>query len=140
MIVYFDTSAIVPLIVSEPASPVCERLWNDAAPAVSCRLFHVEARAALAGARRLGRLSSEGLARSVESLDGFTAEIACVEVTEDLVRAAGRLAEREGLRSYDAVHLAAALAVADTDTVFASGDRALLAAAVRLGLTVAQTS
>ena len=61
-----------------------------------------------------------------------------MEVTESLVWTAGRLAEEEGLRGYDAVHLAAALAVAGTDTVFISGDQELLAAAARLGLAVAQ--
>ncbi|MCY3952950.1 MAG: type II toxin-antitoxin system VapC family toxin [bacterium] len=138
MIVYFDTSAIIPLIIDEPGSPLCERFWNDATQAVSSRLLYVEARAALARAQRLGRLSLDDSAASVESLDEIASEIASVEVTEGLVRTAGRLAEEEGLRGYDAVHLAAALAVAGTDTVFISGDRELLAAAARLGLAVAQ--
>ena len=139
MIVYFDTSAIIPLIIDEPASPLCERFWNDATQAVSSRLLYVEARAALARAQRLGRLSREDLASSVESLDGIISGVASVEVTGGLVRTAGRLAEEEGLRGYDAVHLAAALAIADTDTVLASGDRDLLAAATRVGLAVART-
>lgn len=140
MIIYFDTSAIIPLIIDEPGSAMCERFWNDATQAVSSRLLYVEARAALARARRLGRLSREDLVRSVESLDGITKEVVGVEVTDSLVRSAGRLAEEEGLRGYDAVHLAAALAVADTDTVFLSGDRQLLTAATRRGLAVAQTN
>ena len=139
MIVYFDTSAIIPLIVDEPASPLCERLWNDASEAVSCRLFYAEARAALARAHRLDRLSAAQLARSVLSLDEIAAGIANVEVTESLVRRAGRLASEHGLRGYDAVHLAAALAIADDDTVLASDDRELLAAATRDGLMVART-
>lgn len=138
MIVYFDTSAIIPLIIDEPGSPLCERFWNDATQAVSSRLLYVEARAALARAQRLGRLSLDDSAASVESLDEIASEIASVEVTEGLVRTAGRLAEEEGLRGYDAVHLAAALAVAGTDTVFISGDQELLAAAARLEFAVAQ--
>ena len=138
MIVYFDTSAIIPLIIDEPSSPLCERFWNDATQAVSSRLLYVEARAALAKGQRLGRLSPEQLASSVESLDEITAAIASVEVTENLVRTAGQLASEQGLRCYDAVHLAAALAVADTDTVFVGGDRELLTAATRLGLAVAR--
>ena len=137
MIGYFDTSAIIPLIVDEPGSSICERFWNDATQAVSSRLLYVEARAALARAQRLGRLSHEDLALCVESLSGIISEIASVEVTEDFVRTAGRLAEQEGLRGYDAVHLAAALVIADIDTVFVSGDRGLLAAATRAGLAVA---
>jgi hypothetical protein len=139
VIVYFDTSAIIPLIVDEPASARCERFWNDATQVVSSRLLHVEARAALAQAQRLGRLTRPEQALAVESLDAITAEVAIVEVTEALVRTAGRLAEEQGLRGYDAVHLAAALAVADADTVFLSGDRELLAAAARAGLAVAAT-
>ena len=58
MIVYFDTSAIIPLIIDEASSPLCERFWNDATQAVSSRLLYVEARAALAkgqtAATRLG--------------------------------------------------------------------------------------
>lgn len=140
MIVYFDTSATIPLIVEEPASALCERFWNDATQAVSSRLLHVEARAALAQAQRLGRLTRGAHARSVESLHAIAAEVAIVEVTEALVRTAGQLAEDQGLRGYDAVHLAAALAVADTDTVFLSGDQVLLAAATRVGLAVTPTA
>ncbi len=139
MIVYFDTSAIIPLIVDEPASPLCERFWADASEAVSSRLFYAEARAALARAHRLGRLSAAEHARSVPSLDALTAGIANVEVTEGLVRTAGQLASEHGLRGYDAVHLAAALTIADDDAVLVSGDRQLLAAATRVGLVVAPT-
>lgn len=100
----------------------------------------MEARAAFAQAQRRGRLTRGAYARSVELLDGITAEVAIVEVAEALVRTACQLAEDQGLRGYDAVHLAAALAVADADTVFLSGDWGLLAAAVRVGLAVAPTA
>ena len=89
-------------------------------------------------AHRLGRLSPEEPAGSVESLDTITAETAIVEVTENVVRTAGHQAEDQGRRGYDAVHLAAALTVADSDTVFLGGDRELLTAATRLGLAVAR--
>ena len=140
MIVYFDTSAVIPLIVDEPASVLCERFWNDATPAVSSRLLHVEARAALAQAQRLGRLERVEYERSVTSLNAITAQIAAVEITEALVRTAGQLAEDQRLRGNDAVHLASALAVADAETVFLSGDRELLAAARRIGLAIAPTA
>lgn len=136
MIAYFDTSAVIPLIIDEPTSSTCERLWNEAARIVSVRLMYAEARAALAMAQRMGRLTSLELATAVELLDGFINEIDSVEVTELLVRGAGAMAEQHALRGYDAVHLAAAQAVADQDTVFVSGDRQLTAAAARLGLTV----
>lgn len=137
MIVYFDTSAFIPLIVDEPSSNSCERLWNEATRVVSVRLLYAEARAALARAYRLGRLSRRQLNSVIELLDGLVNEVDSVEITESLVRVAGALAEEQELRGYDAVHLAGALTVSDTDTIFASGDQHLIAAATRLGLAVA---
>jgi len=139
VIAYFDTSAVIPLIIDEPASATCERFWNDATRVVSVRLMYAEARAALAMAQRKGRLTKREMASAVELLDRIIDEIDSVEVTEILVRGAGLMAQEQGLRGYDAVHLAAAQAVADEDLVFVSGDRQLAAAAARLGLAVART-
>lgn len=136
MIVYFDTSALIPLIIDEPGSNICERLWNDATRIVSVRLLYAEARAALAKAQRMGRLTWSDLTSAVEVLDGFINEIDFVEISENLVRTAGAMAEELGLRGYDAVHLAAAQAVADNDTILISGDQRLIAVATRLGLSV----
>ena len=57
-----------------------------------------------------------------------------------LVTRASRLARHLPLRGYDAVHAAAAEAIADPDVVAASGDRRLLAAWLRLGLDVIDTT
>ncbi len=54
--------------------------------------------------------------------------------------AAGELAQTHHLRSYDAVHLAAALAAADRDFVFVATDRDLIAAAAAEGLAVLSTA
>ena len=56
-------------------------------------------------------------------------------VTYELVSAAAELADVEGLRGYDAVHLAAAFEIGAT--VLSSADAALCAAAERRGLHVA---
>lgn len=113
MIVYFDTSAFIPLIIDEPSSDSSERLWNEATRVVSVRLLYAEARAALARAQRLRWLTRGGLTTAVGLLDGLTLEIDSVEITDSLVRRTGVLAEEQELRGYDAVHLAAAMAVAD---------------------------
>ncbi len=139
MIAYFDTSAFIPLIVDEPSSVLCMRLWNEATRAVSVRLLYAEARAAFAMAQRLGRLSRLQLATAVGKLDELSLGLDWVEVTDSLVRVAGRLAEEHHLRGYDAVHLAAGCSLADGDTVFVSGDRQLLSAAANAGLAVAST-
>jgi uncharacterized protein len=137
MIVYFDTSAIVPIVIDEPVSPAAARLWDDADRVVSSRLVYVEARAALAMARRTDRLTGVGLSAAVDDLELVCGQLDVVEVTEQLIRGAGDLAQRFGLRGYDAVHLASARAVADPDLVLAAGDRNLLAAASSLGIATA---
>ena len=89
MIAYFDTSALVPLMINEPASDTCRRLWNDATRTISTRLIYPEARAALAQAERMGRLTSADLAEAVEDLDSITRQIDYVEITAHLAESAG---------------------------------------------------
>jgi hypothetical protein len=57
-----------------------------------------------------------------------------IEVSASLALSAGELAERHGLRGYDAVHLAAAVTVAAD--VIVSADSDLLVAAATEGLAV----
>jgi uncharacterized protein len=137
LIVYFDTSAFVPIVVEEEASATAARLWSDADRVVSSRLLYAEARAALGMARRTGRLGGEQLREAVVTLEELVINLDVVEVTDILVRRAGTLAEDLRLRGYDAVHLASAEAITDADLVFASGDSALLEAATTLRLSVA---
>lgn len=137
MIAYFDTSAIAPLLVDEVSTPTVGDIWDRADRLVSVRLSHVEARAALAQAARIGRISSKHLRSSVRDLEDLIDQIDMVDVDQELIREAGDLAEDQGLRAYDAVHLAAALRVDDLDLIVVAGDRALLAAAEALGMSVA---
>lgn len=140
MIAYFDTSAIIPLIVEEPGSAVCERLWAEADRVLSVRLLYAEARAALAQAHRMGRLDAAQLRAAVTELGILAEDLDHVEVDADLVHAAGQLAEDHALRGYDAVHLAAALRLAADDLVLVTGDRDLASAGDAVGLNVAPTS
>ncbi len=140
MIAYFDTSAVVPLIISGSSTERCLRLWNEASRIVSVRLLYPEARAAFARASRMDRITPKQLATAVTDLDSIIAEVDHVEITADLASAAGDLAQSHGLRGYDAVHLAAAHAVADDDLVLVTGGSDLAAAASALGLLVAATN
>lgn len=134
MIGYLDTSAFVPLLVAETASPACRRFWDDADDVVASRLLFVETAAALAQASRMNRLKAQAHRRCLDLLDQLWAETGTVEVDDRLVRRAGVLAHRYGLRGYDAVHCASAEQLADSDLVAASGDRKLLAAWADLGI------
>lgn len=139
MIAYFDTSAVIPLVVHEAPTELCNRLWTESSRVVSVRLLYPEARAALARAHRMERLSRPQLGRAVAELDSLMDQIDVIELEADLALSAGELAQSFELRGYDAVHLAAALAVNDDDLVLVTGDHDLAAAAQALGIAVADT-
>jgi uncharacterized protein len=138
VIAYFDTSAVVPLLVAEPGSARTASLWDGADRVVSVRLLYPEMRAALAQAERLGRLTAGQLRDAVTEFDSLFEEIDLVEVDDALARRAGELAEVHQLRGYDAVHLAAADRVRDPSVVVIAGDSALLDAAAAEGMAVAE--
>jgi predicted nucleic acid-binding protein len=131
---YFDTSAFVRCLVAEPGAETAQRVWETADDVASVRLLYPEVRAALARARRLGRLTSRLHASVKATCEAMWSELAVVEVDAALAADAGDLAELETLRGYDAVHLAAALTV-ECD-VLVCGDDDLCAAGLRRGLSV----
>jgi uncharacterized protein len=138
VIAYFETSAVVPLVIAEPGSTRAASLWDSADRVVSVRLVYPETRAALAQAERLGRLTARHLRDAVAEFDSLFEEIDLVEVDDALARRAGELAEVRRLRGYDAVHLAAADRIRDPNVVMIAGDSALLDAATAEGMTVAE--
>jgi uncharacterized protein len=136
VIAYFDTSAIIPLIINEPSSDRCNRVWDESSRVVSVRLLYPEARAALAKAERMGRLSAAKRVAAIVELETIIAQVDHIEVTEAFAHRAGELAQAHGLRGCDAVHLAAASAVADSDVVLVTGDSDLAKAANSIGIAV----
>lgn len=135
MITYVDTSTVLKLIIDEDGSDRAATIWSSADAVASVNLIVVEARAALAAARRGRRLTGSQHATAVTELDTLVADLHIMSVTDEMVASAAELADLEGLRGYDAVHLAAALTV--EATVLSSADTALCAAAARRGLHVA---
>ncbi|HEV2069193.1 MAG TPA: type II toxin-antitoxin system VapC family toxin [Acidimicrobiales bacterium] len=137
MIAYFDTSAILPLLVDEGGTIAARDIWLGADHLVSVGLALVEARAALAQAARTARISPEQLRSSTQELDGLFVQLDLVDVDDSLIRRAADLTEAHALPAYTAVHLAAALQVVEADLVLVAGDRALLTSAESVGLMVA---
>ena len=86
------------------------------------------------------RISAQQLTAATDDLESIVNEVDHVEITRDISHAAGELAQTHGLRGYDAVHLAATMAVASQELVLATGDTDLAAAARSLGVSVAFTS
>jgi predicted nucleic acid-binding protein len=139
VIVYFDTSAFVPLLVTEPGTPLARELWDSADDVVSTRLLYVEAAAALARARRMGRITDRNRRAALDSLDDLWRDFRVIEVDETMTRRAAELADRHALRGYDAVHCASAERIDAPDLVVASGDKDVLTACTELGLATALT-
>jgi predicted nucleic acid-binding protein len=136
-VVYFDSSALVKLVVQEPGSDVAAQLWDGCDAALSSRLAHPEVRAALAALARNGALASATVGEIERDWQRYWSAVQPVELTSAVERAAGELAGEHALRGADAVHLASALAVGADQLVVAAWDRRLHAGARRAGLAVA---
>lgn len=134
--IYLDTSGLVKLLVGEDGSDLM-RIWWDESEATTNRIAYPEARAALAAARREGRLSQAGLRDAKANLELRWEQMDIVEVTDTLARQAGDLAEEHSLRAYDGLHLGAALSLEDADLIMVTWDRSLGMAAHNAGLGVA---
>ena len=137
MITYFDTSAIVPLMIDEATSEHSLILWNATDEPISSVLVYVETRAALAAAFRSKRLNKNQFESSKELFEVLYEKIMEVQVTHSLLHRASELSELLSLRSYDAVHLASAETVGDDECIFATYDNRLSSAANNLGLFAA---
>ena len=138
MIGYLDTSALLKLLLlDEDGGDVVREIIAATDMTFTSRLSHPEARAALAAALRAGRLAADEHTEAKRDLDRAIASLRVVELHAPLARAAGHVAERFGLRAYDAVHVASALIVDEGDTVVVSWDRALSTAAREAGLGTA---
>ncbi len=138
MIVYVDTSVLLKLLIAEPGSATAAEIWQSADVLVAARIEYAEARAALAAAVRGARLTAAQLKTAKRALKDLWDQVAVVEITEELVGLAGDLAEAEGLRGYDAVHLAAAVTVGAD--VLATADLDLMDAAAGRGIHTANPS
>ncbi|MGI8615575.1 MAG: type II toxin-antitoxin system VapC family toxin [Actinomycetota bacterium] len=138
MIGYLDTSALVKLLLRDEGDAETVRTLVAAMDvSFTSRIAHPEAGAALAAARRAGRLAPRDHATAKRDLDRALSSLRIVELHPALARAAGDVAERFALRALDAVHLASALALGGRDTVVVTWDRSLALAASAAGLGVA---
>jgi predicted nucleic acid-binding protein len=127
---------LIKLLLLEDGSPVADELWSRSSLRVASRLVYPEGRAALAAAARALQIDETEARQAVTDLGSACSAMRLVGVDWALGEQAGELAEAHGLRGYDAVHLATALAVDDPDLVVATWDRDLARAAVRVGRSV----
>lgn len=138
MILYLDTSALVKLYVPEPESNAVQALVTTAQITAISLIAFVEARAAFARKRRERAVHPKDYRRIVKEFDDDWDHYFIVDVTEPLVKRAARLAEKHGLRGYDAIQLSSAIELLEQSSEavsFCCFDDRLVRASRREGLT-----
>lgn len=139
MILYLDTSALVKLYVSEEGSHIVRGAVEAASTVATSRVAYAEARAALAMAARLGRITEEERAAAAAVFRAEWHLFSVVNVTQPLVELAADLTEAKALRGFDAIHLASSVLILQRTheaVRFMAWDRALVRAASDMGLTM----
>ena len=136
MTAYVDTSALVKLLVPEIGTDDVGGLWDRVGDRYASLIGYTELRAAVASASRARRLDGLAHLASRALIEELWSSIVAVDVDEALVRAAGELSDRHGLRSSDAIHLASAIRIAEGPTAFIAFDARLRGAAAAEGLIV----
>jgi predicted nucleic acid-binding protein len=136
-LVYFDSSALVKLVLDETGSDVAAALWNACDAALSSRLAYPEVCAALAAAGRNHDLTESEAAAAADEWEIFWSSMRPIELSAHVEKAAGELAVVHRLRGADAVHLASALALGSAEVTVAAWDKRLHAGAAAAGLPVA---
>ncbi len=111
MILYLDTSALVKLYVEEEGSEDVDAAVRDASRVATSAVAYPEARAAFARLERDEDITPRERRAAVEDLDADWNLLGVLDQTRDLARFCGRLAQKHGLRGFDAVHLGSAVAV-----------------------------
>jgi predicted nucleic acid-binding protein len=109
VILYLDTSSLVKLYVEETASADVQGLVGSSEVTGTSLIAYAEARAAFARRFRENAFSNRDYNRLRSRFDSDWKNFLSIHVTRDIVRMAGDLAEKHGLRGFDAVHLASAL-------------------------------
>lgn len=109
MILYCDTSALVKLYVEEEGSSLVRSLVAEAQAVAIAAIGYVEAKAAFARAVQGGRVTGRRYREMLEDFERDWSRCLAMDMTERVIRQAGRLAEQHRLRAYDAVHLAAVI-------------------------------
>lgn len=136
---FWDTSAIVPLLVREADTDVRESQLKQVLEIITWWGTHVECVSALCRREREGVLSSEAIQAAMVRLNELNLQWLIVSPSQVILSRAERLLKVHPLRAADAMQLAAALlAVREEpeDSTFYTADDRLAQAAQKEGFIV----
>jgi predicted nucleic acid-binding protein len=137
MILYLETSDLVKLYVQESNSDRILRLATEAEAVATSIVAYAEARAAFARKYREKGIAGEDYKLIKRDLDRDWERLFVIKLTNALVKSAGNLAEKWGLRGFNALHLGSALELRrniQVPIVFSSSDVRLSESAKGEGL------
>ena len=136
---FWDSSAIVPMLVPEPSSAVVRRVFEEDPQVAVWWATEVECASALARLEREGGIEAADVADALDRLDALALSWREVQPMADLRPVAVRLLRTHSVRSADAFQLAAARAASEDrpETLpFVTLDDRLSLAAQREGFEV----
>lgn len=136
-ITYLDTSALLKRYIEELGSIELNTWWSSMEVFGTALITRAEMASALAKASRMGWLDIDEAHGAWKLFLEDWESLAVIEVTPPLMTRAGDLTWSDGLRGYDAVHLAAMLVWQDAlgqEITLATFDRQLWEAARQRGL------
>jgi hypothetical protein len=136
---FWESSALVALIVEQRATREVRALREDDLEAVAWMLSDVEVRSAIERLRREGVLTPEQALRDIQDSEVVWKQLRVIDLVGAVKQRAKRLLARHPLRAADALQLGAALLVADDDPgriEIVSLDERLAEAARREGFRV----
>ncbi|MCK4645856.1 MAG: type II toxin-antitoxin system VapC family toxin [Candidatus Aminicenantes bacterium] len=137
MILYLDTSDIVKLYVQEKNSEKIRGLVESCEVITTSIISYAETRAAFARIFREKGIHVKAYRQIIADLDSDWENYFGLNLSEDVVRSAGNLSEKYGLRGFDALHLASALFLKKSSSltlIFSCSDNRLKKAAQSEGL------
>lgn len=145
MIVYWDTSALVGVYITDACTRAARKLYQQMKHPISSWLCFAETHAALCAARDLGRITTGEYQVSVRRFEDDWGKFRRIPLRDTTAAELRRLFKYHSLRGADATHLATALVVrrhlttANEVIIFACHDSALAKAAEAEQLQLAWT-
>lgn len=128
MIIYLDTSSLVKLYVEEEDSSKVAHLVRSSKITATSLVAYAEARSAFARRFREKAFTEREYTQLISFFNEDWDNYMVFKITRKLVRLAGDLAEKHGLRGFDAIHLSSALSLSQElsdPIVFSCSDQRL---------------